>query len=94
MHRSNQQRIEVLGALQARASQARAEFYNKVGLQPPAKPIRYQVVSKGPKAFHIVERTTGKTRAFRFTYKEAIAFAQYLEARAEGAVLTLAGERQ
>lgn len=94
MHPSMQKRVEGLEALRMRAAAARADFYLKSGIQPPAQPIRYQVVTKGPKAYHIIERATGKTRGFRFTYKEAVNFAQQLEARADGVVVTLAGVQQ
>lgn len=94
MHPAIQQRIEGLEALRMRTAAATAEFYLKAGRQPPAQTIRYQVMNKGPKAYHIIERATGKTRGFRFTYKEAVNFAQQLEARADGVVVTLAGVRQ
>jgi hypothetical protein len=55
--------------------------------------IRYQVVTKG-NAYHIVERSTGHVKGFRWTWKEAINLAQVLEARADGIKLSLSGERK
>lgn len=94
MHPAIQQRIEGLEALRMRTAVATADFYAMIGRPAPGQPVRYQVVTKGPKAYHIIERATGKTRGFRFTYKEAVNFAQQLEARADGVVVTLAGVRQ
>jgi len=94
MHPAIQQRIEGLEALRMRTASATAEFYAMIGRPAPAHQVRFQVVTKGPKAYHIIERATGKTRGFRFTYKEAVNFAQQLEARADGVVVTLAGVRQ
>ena len=54
--------------------------------------IRYQVETKGANAYHIKELATGKVRGFRFTYKEAINFAQQLESRADGIKVTLSGD--
>ncbi len=55
--------------------------------------IRFQVVTKG-NAYHIVERSTGFTKGFRWTWKEAVNYAQVLEARADGIKLSLSGERK
>jgi hypothetical protein len=88
-----QARVDGNVALRIRATAATAEFYAMIGKEPPASKIRYQVVTKG-NAFHIVERSTGKVRGFRWTWKEAINFAQYLESRADGVKVTLSGDRQ
>ena len=45
-------------------------------------------------AYHIVERSTGKVKGFRWTWKEAINLAQVLESRADGIKLSLSGERK
>lgn len=45
--------------------------------------IRYQVVPKGDKAYHIVELKTGRVLGFRFSYRAAVNFAQELEAWAD-----------
>lgn len=94
MHPLMQQRSAGLEALRLRAIVATAEFYSLIGKEPPVQKIRYQVVAKGTNAFHITEVSTGKVKGFRFTYKEAMNFAQALEARADGVKVTLSGDRQ
>lgn len=93
MHPSLQQRVDGVAALRARASIATAAFYAMIGQEPPVQKIRYQVVTKG-KAYHIVERSTGLTKGFRWTWKEAVNYAQVLEARADGIKLSLSGKRK
>lgn len=83
MHPMIQQRNDGLAALRARLNTATTAMYHMIGRQPPAQKITYQVVAKGVSAYHIVERATGKVRGFRFTWKEAVNYAQMLEARAE-----------
>ncbi|WP_223448460.1 hypothetical protein [Pseudomonas sp. BF-R-19] len=83
MHQLLQQRVDGVAALRARASIATAAFYALIGKEQPVQEIRYQVVTKG-NAYHIVERSTGLTKGFRWTWKKAINFAQVLEARADG----------
>ncbi|SFN83593.1 hypothetical protein SAMN03159304_01132 [Pseudomonas sp. NFACC24-1] len=75
-----QQRAAGLQALRTRAVIATAEFYSMIGKEAPAQQIRYHVVTKG-NAYHIVERSTGLTKGFRWTWKASINFAQVLEAR-------------
>lgn len=94
MHPSIQQRVDGVAALHARSTIATAEFYALIGKEPPVQKIRYQVEVKGDSAYHIVELATNKVRGFRFTYKEAVNFAQMLEARADGIKVTLSGARQ
>jgi hypothetical protein len=93
MHPSLQQRVDGVAALRARASIATAAFYAMIGKEQPVQEIRYQVKTKG-NAYHIVERSTGLTKGFRWTWKEAVNFAQVLEARADGIKLSLTGERK
>lgn len=93
MHPSIQQRVDGVAALHIRSTIATAAFYALIGKEPPVQEIRYQVKTKG-NAYHIVERATGLTKGFRWTWKEAINFAQQLEARADGIKLTLSGERK
>lgn len=88
-----QERVDGLQALRLRNVIATAEFYSRIGKEPPVQKIRYQVVPKGEKAYHIVELATDKVRGFRFTYKEAVNFAQQLESRADGIKVTLSGDR-
>lgn len=93
MHQLLQQRVDGVAALRARASIATAAFYAMIGKDQPVQEIRYQVVTKG-NAYHIVERSTGLTKGFRWTWKAAINLAQVLEARADGIKLSLSGERK
>ncbi|MCY1456116.1 hypothetical protein D9M71_733140 [compost metagenome] len=79
MHPALQQRAAGLNDLQTGAHVATGEFHIPIGKEQSVQPIRYQVVSKGEKAYHIIERSTGKTRGFRFSYKAAINAAQQLE---------------
>ncbi|WP_242173925.1 MULTISPECIES: hypothetical protein [unclassified Pseudomonas] len=83
MHSSVQQRVEVAAALRIRTHIATAEFYALIGREQPLTQIRYQVVNRG-KAYHIVERATGKVRGFRWTNKEAISLAKSLELNRPG----------
>ena len=87
-----QQRFAGLQALRLRSIIATSEFYSMIGKELPVQEIRFQVVTKG-NAYHIVERSTGLTKGFRWTWKEAINYAQVLEARADGIKLSLSGER-
>lgn len=89
MHPQLQQRADGLTAMRARAQLATAEFYAIIGKEPPAQKIRYQVKSVGTSAYHIVEISTGKVRGFRFSWKDAVNFANVLEARAERDKLSL-----
>ena len=93
MHPSIQQRVDGVAALHARSTIATAAFYALIGKEPPMQKIRYQVVAKGERAYHIVELSTDKVRGFRFSYKEAVNFAQSLEARADGIKVTLSGQQ-
>ena len=93
MHQLLQQRVDGVAALRARANIATAAFYAMIGQELPVQKIRYQVVTKG-KAYHIIELATRKVKGFRWTWKEAVNFAQYLEARADGIKLSLSGDRK
>lgn len=93
MHPSIQQRLDGVAALHIRSTIATAAFYALIGKETPMQKIRYQVVTKGESAYHIVEIATNKVRGFRFSYKEAVNFAQVLEARADGVKVTLSGDR-
>lgn len=81
MHASVLKRVEIAAALRTRSQLATAEFYALIGKEQPAQQIRYQVVSRG-KAYHIVERETGKVRGFRWKHIDAVSFAMLLERRA------------
>lgn len=89
-----QQRFAGLQALRLRSIIATSEFYSMIGKELPVQEIRFQVVTKGVNAYHIVERSTGKVKGFRWTWEKAINLAQVLEARADGIKLSLSGERK
>lgn len=78
MHPLMQQRVDVLRVLMIRTQAARETFARLAGLVMPEKKIRYQVKTVG-KAYHVVELPTGKTKAFRWTYKAALDMAIQLE---------------
>jgi hypothetical protein len=88
-----QQRFAGLEALRLRAVIATSEFYSMIGRELPVQQIRYQVVTKG-KAYHIIELATSKVKGFRWTWKEAVNFAQQLEARADGIKDSQSGDRK
>ena len=94
MNRAIQQRVEDINSLHKRSTIATAAFYAMIGREQPVQEICYQVIAKGERAYHIIERSTGKVKGFRFTWKEAINLAQVLEARADGIKLSLNGERK
>lgn len=93
MHPAIQQRVDGVAALHIRSNIATAAFYALIGKDQPVQEVRFQVVTKG-NAYHIVERATKLTKGFRWTWKEAINFAQVLEARADGIKVSLSGERK
>ena len=93
MHASIQQRVDGVAALHMRSRIATAEFYALIGKEQPVQQIRFQVITRG-NAYHIVERSTGKVKGFRWTWKEASNFAQELEARADGVKVPLSGGAQ
>lgn len=86
-----QARVEGNIALHIRATAATAEFYAMIGKDAPVTKFRFQVVTKGVNAYHVIERATGKVKGFRFTWKAAINLAQVLEARADGAKVNIDG---
>ena len=92
MPASIQQRVDGVAALHIRSNIATAAFYALIGKDQPVQEVRFQVVTKG-NAYHIVERSTGLTKGFRWTWKEAVNFAQQLESRADGVKVTLSGDR-
>ncbi|MDD0985776.1 hypothetical protein [Pseudomonas shahriarae] len=93
MPASIQQRVDGVAALHVRSRIATAEFYALIGKEAPVQKIRFQIRAAG-KAYHIVEIATGKVKGFRWTWKEAINFAQVLEARADGIKVALSSGKQ
>lgn len=86
-----QQRFAGLQALRLRSIIATSEFYSMIGKEQPVQEIRFQVVTKGQNAYHVIERATNKVKGFRFSWKAAINLAQVLEARANGAKVNIEG---
>jgi hypothetical protein len=78
MHPLMQQRVDVLRVLMIRTQAARERFVQLAGLAMPEKKVRFQVKTVG-KAFHIVDLVTGKTTAFRWSYRAAIDIAIQFE---------------
>jgi hypothetical protein len=74
-----QQRIDGLQALRLRTVIATSDFYSLIGKEPPVQKVRFQVKTVGPKAYHIIDLITGKTRGFRFEYARAVGYAIQLE---------------
>lgn len=91
MHPSMQSRVECMSALRLRATVATAEFYSMINKPAPERSVRFQVVSKGVDAYHVIEIATGRVKGFRFSYKAAINLAQVLEARADGMKVLIEG---
>ncbi|MCR8931109.1 MULTISPECIES: hypothetical protein [Pseudomonas] len=81
MHPLMQQRVDVLRVLMIRTQAARETFARLAGLVMPEKQLRFQVRTVG-KAFHVVNLSTGKTAAFRWTYKAALDMAIQFETKA------------
>lgn len=89
-----QQRVDGVAALHIRSKVATTAFYALIGKDQPVQEVRYQVIAKGESAYHIVERATGLTKGFRFSWKAAVNLAQVLEARADGIKVSLSGDRK
>lgn len=83
MHPSVKQRVNGVAALRVRSRIATADFYALIGKEQPVQQVRFQIKSAG-NAYHIVERSTGKVKGFRWTWREASHFAQAMELRADG----------
>lgn len=91
MHPAIQARIDGMNALRIRANVATATFYGMINKPAPERAVRYQVVSKGVNAYHVIEIETGRVKGFRFSWRAAINLAQVLEARADGAKVNIEG---
>lgn len=81
MHPLIQQRRDVLNALLIRTYEARETFARLANLVMPEKKVRFQVKTVG-KAYHVIDLATGKTKAFRWTYKAALDMAMQFEEKA------------
>lgn len=81
MHPSFQERIDELGVLLQKTHAARIEFFNRVDQVMPPKKVRFQVKAVG-EAYHVLDLSSGKTKAFRWTYKAALDIAMQFEEKA------------
>ena len=81
MHPSFQERIDELGVLLQKTHAARIEFFSRVDQVMQPKKVRYQVKAVG-EAYHVVDLSSGKTKAFRWTYKAAMDIAMQFEDKA------------
>jgi len=82
MHPLIQQKRDVLSALFIRTYAARETFARLANLVMPEKKVRFQVKTVG-KAYHVIDLDTGKTKAFRWTYKAALDMAMQFEEKAK-----------
>ncbi|MGI4841068.1 MAG: hypothetical protein ACRYF9_26055 [Janthinobacterium lividum] len=87
MHALMHQRVTVLEAMRARMNIDTVDLFTSIGKRSPVQKIRYQIVGKGPGAYHIKELATGKTVGLRNTWKAASNFAQEMESRADAKAL-------
>jgi hypothetical protein len=85
MHHS----VTALEAMRTRLNTSTVELFSKTGRRSPVQKIRYQIVGKGPGAYHIKELATGKTVGWRNTWKAASNFAQQMELRADAQALII-----
>ena len=81
MHQAFQDRIVELGVLLQRSSAARGEFSKRTDRAMPGSKIRFQVLSKARNSYSVVELATGSLRGAFSSWKEAVNFAQHLEAQ-------------
>jgi hypothetical protein len=81
MHPSFQERIDELGVLLQKTNAARIDFFTRVDVIMPPKKVRFQVKAVG-EAYHVIDLSTDKTKAFRWTYKAALEMAMQFEEKA------------
>ena len=87
MHAAMHQRVTVLEAIRARMNTTTVDLFTHIGRRSPVQQIRYQIVGKGPGAYQVTERSTGRVVGERNTWKEASSFAQEMESRADAKAL-------
>ncbi|MEB0076093.1 hypothetical protein QN386_02025 [Pseudomonas sp. CCI3.2] len=83
MNQSLFQRRVILDGLRERSKMATAEFYAKVGIDEPARPVRFVVEGRGNNMFEVRERTTGKVHGFKAGHRDGCQLAQRLEDEAD-----------
>lgn len=81
MHQAFQDRIVELGVLLQRSSAARGEFSKRTDRAMPGSKVRFQVLSKARNSYSVVELANGNLHDTFNTWKEAVNFAQQLEAQ-------------
>jgi hypothetical protein len=79
MNQSIFQRRAILDGLRERNAIATTEFYQKVGIDEPVRPVRFNVVPRGDNMFAVVERSTGHTKVSCSGHGDACRLAQHLE---------------
>ncbi|MGE8186838.1 hypothetical protein [Pseudomonas sp. NPDC086278] len=91
MHPAMQLRADCVTAFTRRATLSTAELYSCKETVADTQPVRYQVVSKQKYLYNVVERSTGKVKGYRYTWRAALMLALLLEARADGVKINLSG---
>ena len=91
MHPSMQQRADGVAAIHARRHLEMSAIYAACGKELPVQQVRFQVISVSENISRIVERSTGKVKGIRFSWKAAINCAQILEAQADGKKINIEG---
>lgn len=81
MHQAFQDRIVELGVLLQRTSAARAEFSKRTDRAMPGSKVRFQVLSHASDSYQVVELATRVVRQTFTSWKEAVNYAQRLEAQ-------------
>ncbi len=81
MHQAFQDRIVELGDLLQRSSIARGEFSKRTDRAIPGSRVRFQVLSKARNSYSVVELANGNLQGTFNSWKEAVNFAQQLEAK-------------
>jgi hypothetical protein len=79
MHQTILQRRAILDGLRVRSAIATTEFYQKVGIDKPVRPVRFNVVPRGDNVFAVVERSTGQMKVSCAGHSSACQLAQNLE---------------
>jgi hypothetical protein len=82
MHPSFKARIDELGVLLRKTHAARIEFFDLVDRVMPPKKVRFQVCGESGGMFRVIDLSSGKTRAFRETFKSAYDLAMQFEDKA------------
>jgi hypothetical protein len=81
MHQAFQDCIVELEQLLRRTRAARGEFRKRTDRVVPESSVRFQVQSKALACYEVVELESGAVRGTLCNWKEAMNFAQQLEAR-------------